>query len=167
MIKLISLIILLQFTVPSLAHKHYMSIANMEYNSELKQIEVSLKLTAHDFEHILEDKFKKRVHIENVSDSSEIGEFYISYLSKHISLISANQSAKFNYIGKEVTLRDELFFYFTFTRVLDPSHIILQNSILFQLFSKQQNLMHYKYKDNTKSATCTKTTPEGIIIFEN
>lgn len=165
--KLVFIFLFLMAVLPVMGHKHYMSIANLEYNAKLKQIEVSLQVTAHDFEHILENQFKKRIHIENVADSSEIGQFIINYLKKTISLKSANQTAVFNYVGKEVTVRDQLFFYFTFTKVLDPSHIILQNSILFKLFSKQQNLMHYKYKDKTKSVTCTTQSPEGTIKFDD
>ncbi|MFK8046648.1 MAG: DUF6702 family protein [Crocinitomicaceae bacterium] len=164
--KIIIFVFLAFMSLPLLAHKHYMSIANLEYNKAERLMEVSLKLTAHDFEHILENHFKKRIHIENVADSSKVGQFIISYLKKHIQLTSVGQKAQFNYIGKEVTLRDELFFYFTFKKVLDPSHIILQNSILFSLFSKQQNLMHYKRQSVTKSVTCTKTAPSGEIKFE-
>ena len=167
MSKIFVTFLLLFLAFPAMAHKHYMSIANMEYNSKLRQIEVSLKLTAHDFEHILENKFNKRIHIENVNDSSEIGQYIIAYLADNINLTSANQKGKLNYVGKEVTVRDDLFFYFTFTEVLDPSHIILQNSILFQLFSKQQNLMHYKYNGKTTSITCTKVSPSGTIKLED
>lgn len=165
--KIASLILVCLLTLSAFAHKHYVSIANLEYNAKAKQIEVSLQLTAHDFEHILEDHFKKRIHLEEISDSSKLGQFVIAYLEKNVQLTSANQKAQFNYVGKEVNVRDQLFFYFTFTRVLDPSHIILQNSILFQLFSKQQNVMHYKRNDVTKTATCTKTSPTGVFKFED
>ncbi|MFK8039580.1 MAG: DUF6702 family protein [Crocinitomicaceae bacterium] len=165
--KIVILILTFVLTSITFAHKHYMSIANMEYNSKLRQLEVSLKLTAHDFEHILESQFNRRIHIDKVSDSSKIGQFMISYLSENIKLYSGNTKAVFNYVGKEVDVRDQLFFYFTFTKVLDPSHIILENSILFKLFSKQQNLLHYKYKGQTKSVTCTNINPKGEIKNEN
>ncbi|MDX1350001.1 MAG: DUF6702 family protein [Putridiphycobacter sp.] len=163
--RLLSLMLVLMSVLPAFAHKHYISIANMAYNASAKQIEVSLQVTAHDFEHILENHFKKRIEIETVSDSSEVGRFMIAYLNKNIQLKSANNSAKFNYVGKEVNVRDQLFFYFTFTEVLDPSHIILENSILFQLFSKQQNIAHYKFKEATKSITCTSQSPVADIKF--
>lgn len=162
-----SLLIIVMLIPSAFGHKHYMSIANLEYNSKLKQLEVSLQLIAHDFEHILENKFNERIHIENVTDSSKIGQFMINYLSNTIKISSGSKKAVFNYVGKEVDVRDQLFFYFTFTTVLDPSHIILENSILFKLFSKQQNLMHYKYKGQTKSVVCTSIAPKGEIKFNN
>ena len=53
--KLILSILLSFTTLFASAHKSFISISNMEYNQKEKQIEVSLKLTAHDFEHILEN----------------------------------------------------------------------------------------------------------------
>ncbi len=156
---------IMALSLTSFGHKHYISIANLEYNPKLKQVEVSLQLTAHDFEHILETKFNRHIHMEDVKDSSDVDLFIRSYINQHIHLTSGHQKAKLNYVGKEVDVRDQLFFYFTFTKVLDPSHIILQNSILFQLFSKQQNLMHYKFNGITKSVTCTKDLAEGEIKF--
>lgn len=148
-----------------LAHKSYISIANMEYNSKQDQIEVSLKLTAHDFEYILEKKFNKRIHIENVKDSSTVGLFIQNYITKHFQVYSQKKQTKFNYVGKEVTVRDELYFYFTFTQVLDPLHIWVSDTFLFDLFSKQQNIIHYKIKDKTKSVTLIPSKRGAKIWF--
>lgn len=147
----------------AMAHKSYISIANMEYNNTKNQIEVSLKLTAHDFEYILEKKFNKRIHIENVKDTSKVGKFIQTYILKHFQVYSQKKQTKFNYVGKEVTVRDELYFYFTFTQVLDPLHIWVSNTFLFDLFSKQHNIIHYKIKNKTKSVTLTPSRRSSII----
>ncbi len=165
--KLFLVIIVLLSTNVILAHKSYVSIADMEYNEKLDQIEVSLKLTAHDFEYILEKKYNKRIHIENVSDSSAIGRHIQYYLSKHFKITSQKQSASFNYVGKEVNVRDELYFYFTFKNILDPLNIIVSNTFLFELFLKQQNIIHYKIKDKTKSVTLVPSIKEGQLSYKN
>ena len=43
------------------AHKTYISIANLEYNKAKEQIEVSLQLTAHDFEEVIARHFGKKL----------------------------------------------------------------------------------------------------------
>ena len=146
-------------------HKSYISIATLEYNETLNQIEISIKLTAHDFEHVLESKFNERIVMEHVKDSSDIDKYVQNYLSQNFILKSNGQKAKFNYVGKEVDVRDQLFFYFTFTQVLNPSHISIQNSILFELFLKQQNIIHYKYKGVTKSVTLHANKKSDDIEF--
>lgn len=150
----------------ALAHKTYVSIANMEYNSKSKQIEVSLKLTAHDFEHVLENQFKKEYHIENVPDSSEVGLFIKNYVKTHFKVWSEKKACQFTYVGKEVTVRDDLYFYFTFSNITNPKNIIVSNTFLFEMFSKQQNIVHYKYANQTKSVTLISSNPKMNITHK-
>lgn len=159
--------LLLIAAMPNLmAHGYFVSTANMEYDDLTKSIEVSVKLTAHDFEHILENKFAQRIHIENVADTSEIGLFVQSYLKEHFVVTSAGVAGQFGYTGKEVTLRDELFFYFTFSGVNDPAAIQIKNTLLFTEFPQQQNIVHYKWGERTKSVTLVAAKPESEIKLD-
>ena len=101
--------------------------------------------------------------MENLDDKGKAGEFIQSYLSQSFVIISEGKRASFNYVGKEVTVRDELFFYFTFTQVSDPSHIFIRNSVLFELFSNQQNIIHYTFNGNIKGTTLHADKPTGEI----
>jgi len=158
--------LLLSFTVLySNAHKSFISIANMEYNESLKQIEVSLKLTAHDFEHVLEKQFGKQIHIENVKKGSVIDKYIVSYLKKHFKVKSQNENTQLKYVGREVTIKDELFFYFTINNIEKPNTIVVQNTFLFELYKQQQNIIHYKYKGQTKSLTLVSLKREGFFDF--
>lgn len=148
------------------AHKSFISITNMEYNETEKQLEVSLKLTAHDFEHILEKEFGKQIHIENVKKGSKIDLFIIAYLTKHFSVTSANENGTLNYVGREVTIKDELFFYFTVKKIKNPSRIVVKNTFLFEIFKQQQNIIHYKLKGKTKSLTLVSLKKKGILLFD-
>lgn len=164
--KLILSILLSFAPLLASAHKSFISIANMEYNERHKEIEVSLKLTAHDFEHILEKKYGKQIHIENVMEGSDVDQFIIEYVKKHFSVMSGAEKTTLNYIGKEVTVKDELFFYFTIENVKNPAKIVVRNTFLFEIFEQQQNIIHYKLKGNTKSLTLVSLIKEGTIFFD-
>lgn len=86
--KLLVIAIAILVNLSAQAHKSYISIANMEYVDSLQRMEVSLKMTAHDFEHIIEKEFNQHVHIEEHSDTSAIGQFVIRYIEKHFTLVS-------------------------------------------------------------------------------
>lgn len=152
--------------IPATAHKFYVSIAEMEYEEGQDRIKVSLKLTAHDFEHVLEDKFDEHIHIEKYNDTSKVIQYAIEYLSSNIQLFSNDKRAEFQYLGKEVTLRDELYFYFTFNKISNPATVKIVNSLLFSFSDQQQNIVHYKYKDQTKSVTLIPSQPEALISFD-
>lgn len=148
------------------AHKFYVSTSNMEYNEATKTIDVSIKMTAHDFEHILESKFNQRIHIETVADTSEIGLFIVNHMKENFQINSEKTSCEFHYLGKEVTLRDELFFYISFTNVTNPKSIQIKNTLLFSQFAQQQNIVHYKCGELSKSVTLVSSKPEEEIKFD-
>jgi len=153
-------------TTGTFAHGYFVSTTTMEYDAVTKSIEVSTKMTAHDFENILENKFVQRIHIENVADTSEIGLFVQSYLKEHFVIISGGKTPDFSYVGKEVTLRDELFFHFTFSNIADPNTIQIKNTLLFTEFPQQQNIVHYKWGEKTKSVTLIAAKPESELKFD-
>jgi hypothetical protein len=159
-------LIILAFSVQANAHKHYISIADMEYDEKENKINVSMKITAHDFEHILEKKFDKQIHIEKYHDSSDVMVYSIEYLIKNFKVYSDKTPCNLSFVGKEVTLREELFFYFSFENVKNPSTIKIVNTLLFSLSDQQQNIVHYKYKDRTKSVTLLPAQSEAHISFE-
>lgn len=156
----------LLLSLSGFAHKFYVSIAEMEYDQENNRIKVSLKMTAHDFEHVLEDKFEGHIHIEKYHDSTEVIQYAASYLSDNFQLFSKDKKCDFQYVGKEVTLRDELYFYFTFENIANPKTIKIVNTLLFSLSDQQQNIVHYKYKDQTKSVTLLPAQSQAQISFE-
>jgi len=163
-IRLIFLAILVSSNL--FAHKFYVSITELEYNAEKKQIEGSLKIIAHDFEQMLSEKYAKKIDLENVADSSEVGQYVQSYLVSHFKLFSSGKQLQPNYIGKEITVRQELFLYFTIQNIDNPKEIKLVNTILFGFFPLQQNIVHYKFKKQTKSLTLVPSKTHGIIKFD-
>ncbi|WP_027418469.1 DUF6702 family protein [Crocinitomix catalasitica] len=165
--KYFILSILFIFSAQSYAHKYYVSISDLKYNAETETIEGYVKVTAHDLEMILSKAFLEEVELENVSDTSIIGLHIQQYLNENLKIYSNGVQAKQTYVGKEVTLRDELFIYFTFTGIKDPSNIEIHNSLLYEYFKAQQNIVHYKYKKQTKSVTLSAAKNRGILRFEN
>lgn len=164
--NLLALFTILLSTSSLFAHSYYVSTTNMEYNTQTETIDVSIKTTAHDFEHILETKYNLRIHIETIADSSEIGMYIQSYLNENFVIKSNDTQATMKYIGKEVTLRDELFFFISFSGVKNPKTIQIKNTLLFTEFAQQQNIVHYKLGDLSKSVTLVASKPEAELKFE-
>ncbi|MFT5820227.1 MAG: hypothetical protein ACI8ZM_001466 [Crocinitomix sp.] len=163
------LFLILFFTSCSFAafgHKYFVSIAELEYNASKNRIEGSLKMTAHDFEVVLKEKFGKSLEIENIADTSTVGIYMKTYLVDHFKLYSGGIQAIPTYVGKEVTLRQDLFFYFTFTGLTNPKEIEIINTILYAQFPQQQNIVHYKYRERTKSVTLVSSKKHEKIVFD-
>lgn len=146
-------------------HKFYISIADMEYDSTGQRINVTLKVTAHDFEQVLRRKFDKPIHLEEYTDSSEVGHYIQQYLKHNFKLYSSDKQLEMIYLGREVTNRDDLYFYFFFKDVPDFTSIKIVNKLLFSVSDQQQNIVHYQYKNHTKSVTLVPAKSEDWITF--
>lgn len=149
------------------SHQFFISITDMSYDLENERIETTMKLTAHDFEHIIEHEFGQKVHLEKVADSSEIGQYVKSYLASHFQVWSGDEQLTLNYVGKEITVKDDLYFYFTFPIKTEPKELTVKNTLLFEEFDQQQNIVHYTYKDQTKSVTLIPSKPQETLVFDN
>ena len=148
------------------AHKFYVSIADLAYNESKQRIEGSLKMTAHDFEEVLKAKFNKSFLMEDVADSSAVGKYAQLYLAQNFKVFSEDNELIPNYLGKEVSLTQDLYFYFSFSNVPNPKSIKLYSTLLFDYFPKQQNIVHYTYNHQTKSVTLVPTKNNDSIVFE-
>lgn len=138
----------------------------MEYDSSANRINVSLKVIAHDFELMLERKFDEKIDLENCADSSKTGLFIQQYLAQNFKLFSSDQQLKMKYLGKELNDRDDCFFYFFFPNVINYTTIKIVNRLLFSISDQQQNIVHYKHKERTKSVTLVASKSEAQLIFE-
>ena len=163
--KKLLLALLLLIGTAGFSHKFYISIADMEYDTTRKSINVSLTMTAHDFEMVLNRKFGEELHLERVSDTSAVGKFIQQYLSMNFQIFNEDQQLEMNYLGKEVTNRDELNFYFFFPDIINPSTIKIVNKLLFSVSDQQQNIVHYKCLGRTKSVTLIPSKYEEWITF--
>ena len=124
-----------------------------------------LKLTAHDFEMVLERKFERKIVLEEVVDSSKEAGYIRQYLKVNFQLFSQEQQLEMSYLGYEVNNKDELYFYFFFKDVPDPTTIKIINKLLFSISDQQQNIVHYKYSGQTKSVTLISAKSEDRITF--
>ncbi len=164
--QIIGLLIFFLFSNSTLGHQYFVSITELVYNEDKNRIEGSVKITAHDFEDLLSEKFDRKINLDHESDSSEVATYFKKYLFDHITISSGGVLGKPTYVGKEVTLRQDLYFYFIVENIQHPEDIKVSNKLLFERFEEQQNIVHYRYKQQTKSVTLISSKFHSRITFE-
>ena len=163
--RILLIILTLSTSAMSFGHKYYITIADMEYDSTENRINVSLKMTAHDFEWVMGHQLSKEISLEKVTDSSEGDHFIQQYLKHNFKIFIDDQQLKMNYLGFEVTNRDDLYCYFFFPNVSACTTIKIINKLLFSVSDQQQNIVHFKCLDHTKSVTLIPSKYEERITF--
>jgi hypothetical protein len=120
------------------AHRYHTSLTRIDYNEKEKILEVSIQVFTHDLVPTLEQKARKRIDLEKSPDADRLIQ---DYLAENFVLKNKNGDAgKLNWVGKQLEV-DSVWLYFEipWNETLEGAN--LQNSLFFEMFAEQTNLV--------------------------
>lgn len=151
-------------------HDFHSSITEINYNTESKSFEVSLKVFYDDFEDALnqatmtdsylentmsifsdnvDEKSSSRITLDNQGTHDEIIEIY---LKDKFILKTKDKSLLMNFVGTELEVSNNIFWiFFELPHKGSVKEMSLTNSILLEVFSDQQNIININYKGIKKT----------------
>lgn len=151
------------FPFSVLPHRFHTSLTRIDYNAEDKNIEITIQLFTHDLEKVLERFSKKRIDFEK---SAEIDPIIEKYLSENFVLQNRKgEKLKLKWVGKELNV-DAAMIYLEISSDENPAGFSLQNTIFFESFAEQTNLVIIKYNDK-KADLLYKAGDRIKVISEN
>ena len=157
---LLLLIPLFAFT----AHKYYLSLTQIEYNATNKSVEIIINVFIDDLETALNKIHLKDFQLNTKKELKNVDTYFYQYLKDNINLKIDGKSHTYNYIGKEYD-NDVVFFYLEIKNIESVKEIEIENTILIQHFSEQQNLVKSKVNKKHKSVLLTKKQQHGSIHY--
>ncbi len=141
------------------AHDSYFSFAEIEYIAEKEKVEITLVITAHDFEDYLLKSKKISSPLENALTDSLETTIICKEIQSHFVLKSALSSSNFTtnefnliYEGYQLLLNGEIEFYFSAVNVPIQKGISIHFDLMMDYFPLQQNKITFTYLD--KKRTC-------------
>ncbi|WP_209329856.1 DUF6702 family protein [Lunatimonas salinarum] len=158
---LITLYYLLIWVAP---HPFYISLTDMVYNSEKGRIEIAQKIFWDDLEVALSRESNEKVNFLQPRDSRALNKLAETYLLTHNLLVINGAEIKLSYLGFELD-DDAAWFYFEAEKIPLPKSVRIQNTILFDDFPTQQNIVNFYLNKSPKSIITSKSIPEGEITF--
>lgn len=127
-----------------LLHTYHTSLTRMDYNAKEKLVEISIQLFTHDLVPLLEQRAKKRIDLDK---SPDIDKAILGYLNENFVLKDKNgEIKKLVWVGKEVQV-DTVYVYVEANSEADLEGFNLQNTLFFESFPEQTNLVIARYGD--------------------
>ena len=124
----------------------------MEYNSKTQKLEISTKIFTDDFESVLARIYKTPVDFSNKSRKSALDELVTKYITTHLSIRSNGQLQRLKFFGWEVD-HEAVYIYTTAdATAFNPHNITVENTILYELFQDQMNIVHFIVNGTRKSS---------------
>jgi hypothetical protein len=132
-------------------HPLFVSVTEMNYNVADKNLEISCKIFTDDFEKTLSSVYHTKVDLSSPAYRSEADKLVKDYIKNHLQLKLDNKAVTLEYVGFEKEM-DATWSYFQVSNTaIAPKKIDIMNSILYESYDKQMNLMHVSVGGNRKS----------------
>ena len=138
-------------------HDFHVTHTTLHYNSDLENMEITIKVAIEDLELSLENK-ELRIGTLNEKKSSE--EIIKSYFKNHLNIYGNNKIIDYKWVGKEISdnLHD-IYIYFeisNFNQNEKIKSLMLENTIFIETTHNQTNIVLIEFEDNDYNLTFTK-----------
>jgi len=146
------------------AHKFYVAVFQLDYVPQKKAVQVTSRIFIDDLEAALDKKFSQKLYIGTPKETAMANGLLKQYLTDniHIKINGTAQAVKF--LGRE-TEDDVLICYYTLPATSKIKSVEVSNTVLFEAYSEQQNIIHTRVNGDKKSLLLTNDNPSGIVEF--
>lgn len=145
-------------------HKYYVAVFQIEHSQKKKELQITGRIFIDDLEKMLETKYGKKFYLGTPKELPETTGIVKQYLIDKISLKVNGKPAALNFLAKEIE-DDQLVCYLTTPAPKKISSIEIRNTVLFEMFREQQNMINTKISTERKSLLLTYDTPTGTLNF--
>jgi hypothetical protein len=146
-------------------HPLFVSVTEMNYNAADKNLEISCKIFTDDLEKTLSNIYHTKVDLTTPANKSEVDKLVKAYIISHLQLKLDNKAVTLGFVGYEKE-NDAVWSYFEVNNTTTaPKKIDVMNSILYESYDKQMNLMHVTVGGNRKSTRLNYPDKEASFQF--
>ena len=158
------LVLLLPLFAFTVVHKFYVSVTNVGYSEKDDALQITSRIFIDDLEAVLLERYDVTAKLAT-DDESKLAEKYLEkYLRLKFEVAVNEENVSYNLIGRKYD-NDVCIFYIEVPQVNLPSvkSIQIKNEILTDLYDEQQNVLHFKIKDQKKSFVLVKSDTKGML----
>ncbi len=164
-IRLLLLLVMFPLITAASLHKFYVTTTKIEYVSEKKSLQIISKIFIDDIEDVLQLRYDPNVSLATKKERKVDSEYLKKYVLQKFNVRLDGKEIVLNYIGREYE-NDMVKVYLEAIPVADFEEIEVENKILLDLTSEQQNIIHIKHHDIRRSLVLNTENPNGLLNFE-
>lgn len=146
------------------AHPFYVSVCQIDYNSDTNSLEITLKLFTDDLETALTGNDAEELYLGTGQEVENADSLISAYIAQHLSIDVEGKRQAWQYLGKEVDI-EATWCYLEITEVPVFSEVKLGSRIFLEAFETQQNIIHVAVGKQKKSLLLDRGETSGILTF--
>ena len=138
------------FSQPSNKHPLHVSTTEIEFNSKEKSLEISCRIFTDDFETILAKQFKTKTDLNKPAMHKAMDELIKKYMEAHLKYNVNGKIVNASYVGFEID-HEATSVYLEIDHITALQKLNLTNTLLYDLFDDQMNILHVEKQGTRKS----------------
>ena len=142
-------------------HKFHVTTTNIQYKSEINTLQIITQLFIEDAELLLQQT-NKNIRLDPDSKGQFIDSILEFNLKNNLQIYFKDSLLAYDFLGKEYK-NDIVLCYLEISQLNRFKKIRLKNTIFFNLFKDQKNIIHFKSQDIRKSYLLENKKPEVEI----
>jgi len=147
-----------------LTHPLYITVTEINHNPKDKVMEISCKMFTNDFEAVLEKVTHAKVDLSDVKNKTATDKLIADYIQRHLLLKLDGRPAVLQFIGSEKE-EDGTWSYFQVNNISTVKKIDVSNSLLYDNFNQEINIMHASVGGVKKSTRLDYPSAEAVFEF--
>lgn len=146
------------------AHPFYVSICQVDYNSETRSLEIALKVFSNDLLLGLENKGKTKIYLGEKKENPKADEYIFDYVKSQMIFTVNHQKVNYNFVGKEMQ-DDVVWVYLEVENVNALTSLGVESKLLTEIFDDQKNIVQVNNKGSIKNMLLNKNNSVDEIEF--
>ncbi|MEL1243571.1 DUF6702 family protein [Flavobacterium sp. DGU11] len=146
------------------AHKYYVAVFLIEFSPKKKVLQMTSRVFIDDLEAAFTKKYNRKFYLGEKRELPETEEYLTKYFTENVKIKVNGKSKAIKYMGKEIE-NDILICYYTIPADSKIKSVEVSNTILFDAYPEQQNIINTKINSNKKSLLLTNDEPSGSLEF--
>lgn len=143
-------------------HKFYVAIHQINYVPQKKMVQITSRIFLDDLNDALENKFHKKTFIGTEKESPEDEVMLKKYLAEKFTLKVNGQVKPMNFLSKELE-NNVLICYLNIKEVSKINSLEVQNSIITEVYSEQQNIIQSNINGVKENLLLTDEKIKGML----
>lgn len=131
-------------------HPFYMSVTEIEYKPQQKELQIACKIFMDDLEDALKAETKKSITLSDEKQKANHQALIYKYLQQHFKLIVDGKPVAYEMLGFEKE-QEAVWSYLVVKNVSVFKTATVYNDVLYQLREGQINIIHFKVNGSTQS----------------
>lgn len=145
-------------------HPFHVSTTEITHNATDKTLEVSCRIFTDDFEDALKKESGLTTDFSKESLKTRMDEVVKKYLGNHLALRVNGKPAVLSCLGWEIE-NEAVYVYLQVDGVSSVTQVELVNTLMFNLFDDQINIVHIRVNGNRKSHKLTYPEKDLLVRF--